>query len=135
MRAMRLHKKWEYGLLGALLMSAGQLIAFAQSSATINDPIPAQSIAAALSAFSRQTGLQVVYMSKIADGLMSSATPAGISAEQALRKILGASGLSFEFLNERTVTVFEAGSAQRASTSRVQRGGKGGDEGDASAWT
>lgn len=84
-------------------------LAFAQATAQtlpqVNDPIPAQSVASALTAFSRQTGLQIVYVSRVADQVRSSAIPGGLSAQEALRGLLNTTGLTFEFLDQRTVTI------------------------------
>jgi iron complex outermembrane recepter protein len=76
--------------------------------ANLKEPIPSQPVAGALSAFKRQTGLQVVYVSAVADGLNSTAVPGGVSPSEALRQLLHSTGLSFEFLDERTVTIVSA---------------------------
>ncbi len=100
-------------------------LAFAQSALaaalTVKEPIPSQPVAEALSSLSRQTGLQVVWMSRVADGVKSKAIPGGLPSEEALRKLLEATGLEFEFLNERTVTVFVAGEGRRSD--KVSRAG------------
>lgn len=74
----------------------------------LSEPIPAQPVAAALSAFSRQTGIQIVYWSAIADGMLSSSAPRGLSAPETLHALLSGTGLRFEFLNSRTVTIISA---------------------------
>src|SRR5690349_6085656 len=70
-------------------------LAFADT--TVTEPIPAQSVGDALNSFSRQTGLQVVWMSQVADGVKSTAIPGGLSPQEALRKLLSATGLGFDF--------------------------------------
>lgn len=89
------------GLLLALVFAQ----ASGQALPQVNDPIPAQPVASALTAFSRQTGLQIVYVSRVADQLHSSAIPGGLSAQDALRRLLDTTGLTFEFLDQRTVTI------------------------------
>ncbi|HEY0686583.1 MAG TPA: TonB-dependent receptor [Steroidobacter sp.] len=89
------------GLLCALVFAQ----ASGQALPQVNDPIPAQPIASALTAFSRQTGLQIVYVSRVADQVQSAAIPGGLSAQEALRRLLDTTGLTFEFLDQRTVTI------------------------------
>lgn len=96
------------GILVALAVLQGEAGIAAEASAKLTDPIPAQPVAAALSAFSRQTGIQIIYWSTIADGMLSSAAPRGSSAQEALQALLSGTGLRFEFLNERTVTITSA---------------------------
>ncbi len=84
-------------------------LAFAQASGQtlpqVNEPIPAQPVASALTAFSQQTGLQIVYVSHVADRVQASSIPGGLSAQEALRRLLDSTGLTFEFLDRRTVTI------------------------------
>ena len=89
------------GLLLALVFAQ----ASGQALPQVNDPIPAQPVASALTAFSRQTGLQIVYVSRVADRVQSSAIPGGLSAQEALHRLLYTTGLTFEFLDRRTVTI------------------------------
>jgi len=89
----------------ALMMSLQISPASAQSLLQVNDPIPVQSVAAALTAFSRQTGLQVVYISRVADDVQSSPVPGGVSSEEALKQLLESTGLDFAFIDARTVTI------------------------------
>lgn len=89
-----------------LALAAGETAA--QSPMTLKEAISAQPVASALDAFSRQTGLQVIYMSRIAEGLMCAAIPAGLRSDVALHRLLDGTGLAFEFLNERTVTIMSS---------------------------
>jgi len=101
---MRVRSRGHKVLIPLALIVSHQ-IAQAQSATTVSDPIPAQSVASALTAFSRQTGLQVVYMSRVADRVQSSAVPGGLTSEEALRRLLNETGLEFEFIDARTVTI------------------------------
>ncbi|MET0498647.1 MAG: TonB-dependent receptor [Steroidobacteraceae bacterium] len=98
-------RHYRYNLLGSLVLISSQATVAAQALPRVNDPIPAQPVAAALTTFSRQTGLQIIYMSRIADGVRSTAIPGGLPSDEALRRLLDTTGLQFEFLNERTVTI------------------------------
>jgi len=62
----------------------------------------------ALAAFGRQTGLQLIYVSTIAESQQSKGARAGLTASEALAQLLNGTGLTFEFLNARTVRVFPA---------------------------
>ena len=94
-----------FRILAALALAIAPALAYSQAQQQLNDPIPAQPVASALTAFSRQTGLQIVYRSRVADRLLSSAVPGGLSSEEALRRLLSETGLDFEFINARTVTI------------------------------
>ena len=96
------------GILAALAVLQCQAGIAAEASAKLTDAIPAQPVAAALSAFSQQTGIQIIYWSSIADGMLSSAAPRGSSAQEALQALLSGTGLTFEFLNQHTVTITSA---------------------------
>jgi len=91
--------------------------AFAQTQATqtqaIETPaltadIPAQPLRQALEAFARQTGLQVVYVSAVVHDERSRAVPSGLSASNALGRLLEGTGLKFEYLTPRSVQILSA---------------------------
>jgi outer membrane receptor protein involved in Fe transport len=65
-------------------------------------------VAEALETFGRQTGLQLIYVSSIAETPKSKGAPAGLAAPAALTQLLEGTGLTFEFLNARTVKIFPA---------------------------
>jgi iron complex outermembrane receptor protein len=65
-------------------------------------------VAEALAAFGRQMGLQLIYVSRIAEAQQSKGAPAGLTASEALAQLLDGTGLTFEFLNARTVRIFPA---------------------------
>jgi iron complex outermembrane recepter protein len=69
--------------------------------------IPPQSMASALAEFAHQSGLQVIYVARLARARTSKGTRAGQAPAEALPALLEGTGLSFEFLNERTVRIFE----------------------------
>jgi outer membrane receptor protein involved in Fe transport len=60
----------------------------------------------ALDAFGRQTGLQLIYVSSVAETEQSKGARAGLPASEALAQLLDGTRLSFEFLNARTVRIF-----------------------------
>jgi len=73
----------------------------------VRETIPAQPLPAALAAFALSTRLQFVYVSQLALGKMSLAVPAGMTTTSGLTHLLEGTGLQFQFLNDRTVELFE----------------------------
>jgi len=78
----------------------------AQSNAAPVTAIATQPLDRALAAFAKQTGLQVVYVSGAVSGTTSKGAPTGLTPRETLSRLLEGTGLSFEFLNERTVRIF-----------------------------
>jgi iron complex outermembrane receptor protein len=70
--------------------------------------IPAQPLAQALEAFARQTGLQLVYVSELVQTQRSRAVSSGLSASNALGRLLEGTGLRFEYLTPRSVHILAA---------------------------
>ncbi len=87
-----------------LVMTSGPDVAYA-GNAGLSKPVPAQPLVDALEAFARNAGLQVVYGPEITDGIRSPGAAAGRSVEDTLRELLRGTGLTFEFVNEKTVTL------------------------------
>ena len=98
--------------------------------------IPAQSLASALQAFGRQSGLQVTLASTTSQGVTSSAINGRYTPEQALVQLLAGTNISFRITPDRTAIV---GSADNAGAATVDgaialdtidvSGGSGGDGG------
>ena len=79
----------------------------AQSVPALSAPIPPQPLAQALVEFAHQTGLQLLYESKLAVQRQSNEAAQGLSAAAALTEILRGTGLNFQFLNPKTVRIYE----------------------------
>jgi len=79
--------------------------------------IPPQPLASALAQFADQTGLQFIYVSQIAKERASKGARAGLTPAKALPLLLEGTGLHFQFLNGRTVRIFEPASASPAAQS------------------
>jgi iron complex outermembrane recepter protein len=73
--------------------------------------IPAQSLVQALTDFARQTKLELIYVSSVVGNQRSSGVPAGLSAEDALARLLAGTGLRFEFLTAHSVRILAAEAA------------------------
>jgi outer membrane receptor protein involved in Fe transport len=68
--------------------------------------IDAQPLAQALADFAQQSGLQLIYISALAENHRSQPVAAGLSPTAALTQLLAGTGLRFEFLSDRTVSIF-----------------------------
>ena len=68
----------------------------------------AQPLAQALASFAQRTGLQLVYVSRLASGKRSHPVAAGLAPAQALAKLLEGTGLAFTYLNDRTIKIYAA---------------------------
>lgn len=83
----------------------------AQANRTATFDIPAQPLAQALTAFGRQSGLQVAVDTAVAAGKTSGAVVGSMTLEQALRQLLAGTGLSYQFTSANAVTVAGAAAA------------------------
>jgi len=92
------------GLLGVILSAWSGA---ARSSAELSAPIPSQPLAEALIEFAHQTGLHLLYESKLATQRQSHSASARLSAPEALTLLLEGTGLSFQFLNPGTVRIYQ----------------------------
>ena len=99
------------GLLACLVWVHGMPASGAELTARLTADIAPRSVPEALAAFARQTGLQLIYVSSVADTLQSKGAPAGLSASAALARLLEGTGLAYEFLNARTVKIFSTPAA------------------------
>jgi len=95
-------------LLAICATSGVLLFSRAEASEELSHTIAAQPLAQALTDFALQTGLQLVYVSEIAGTQVSAGAPRGLTFHSALERLLDGTGLSFEFLNDRTVRIFAA---------------------------
>jgi len=98
--------------------------AFAESAqpAALSADIPAEPLAPALEAFARQTGLQLVYVSGVVRDQRSHAVSAGLSAKEALVRMLGGTGLKFEYLTPRSIRILTAVAAPPRETPTIPSG-------------
>jgi iron complex outermembrane receptor protein len=89
---------------------------WAQPLTRLTRDIPPQSLAEALAAYARQTGVQLIYVSDLADGRLSRGAHAGLAPGPALTQLLEGTGLRFEFLNDRSVRILVAGTGAPPAT-------------------
>ncbi len=67
--------------------------------------IPAEPLGDALNELAQQTGLQILFSSELVARMRAPQIKGSLTADEALRKILGTSGLRFEFVNPRTIAI------------------------------
>ena len=79
--------------------------AYAQAAQTVDFSVPSGSLASALTAFGRQAGLQITYLSATASGKTSPGFQGRATPEQALARILQGAGLTYSFPNRTTVAI------------------------------
>src|SRR5262245_45806867 len=91
-------------MCGLLAPSASR----AETERTLSADITPRPVAEALAEFGRQTGLQLIYVSTIAEAQQSKGARAGLPVAEALVQLLDGTGLRFEFLNARTVRIYAA---------------------------
>jgi len=97
---------WRNWLLGAALsVLAASGVAAGPAAAPVSLNIEAQPIGSALNEFARQTGLQVVLFAEVSQGVTSPRLAGSYDPQQALRILLANTGLSYEYINERTVAI------------------------------
>jgi iron complex outermembrane recepter protein len=75
--------------------------------AALTSDIPAQALPRALEAFAEQTGLHLVYLSRVVRDQKSRAVSAGLSPQEALARLLQGTGLRFEALTAHSVRILE----------------------------
>jgi iron complex outermembrane recepter protein len=73
--------------------------------AATNDVYPEQSLDRSLKQLAARTRIQVVYLSDLTDGRTAPEVPSGLSVQDTLVSMLANTGLTFRFVNERTVAV------------------------------
>jgi iron complex outermembrane recepter protein len=99
-------------LLWAMLSALSTSALPAQSPPASATAIASMPMAQALQVYAQQTGLQVVYVSEVVQGVLSKGVPAGLAPRETLKRLLEGTGVTFEFLNDRTVRIFKAGLTQ-----------------------
>ncbi|SEB35509.1 hemoglobin/transferrin/lactoferrin receptor protein [Nitratireductor aquibiodomus] len=99
----------------AIVPVCGVVSARAQTTAQVTAfNIPAQPLAAALSAFANQAGLKLAYPASLASGRTAPAVQGSYSSNEALRRLLSGTGLSHQINASGTVTIADRVSSAHA---------------------
>lgn len=102
-------------------MPAGQVYHFA---------IPRQNISTAMAAFTLATGMQFMLDARLAQGVTSPGLQGDFTADEALRQLLQGTGLTFRYVNAKTVTLEQLpANASTALPGVSVTGESGGDTG------
>jgi hypothetical protein len=106
-------------MLSTLLLSAGWIQSASPGTRETQRSIDisAGPLQGALAEFSRQSGLQILFQAEAVRGVSAAAVIGSITPTAALSALLGDTGLTFEFVNSRTVAIR---SVAKSETGRVQ---------------
>jgi len=74
--------------------------------------IPAQNLGTALQQFAHERGIQVVYLSESVDSLKTRGAVGEFSADEVLKHLLNGTGMTYRYLNDRTVTIIPTGAGR-----------------------
>src|SRR5258708_17306504 len=91
--------------LGALVLWTGAGAQTQDGMAPYSVSIPAGPLGDALNELAQQTRLQILFSSELVARIHAPQVKGSLTADEALRKILGNSGLRFEFVNPRTIAI------------------------------
>jgi iron complex outermembrane receptor protein len=79
--------------------------------------VPAQSLGPALQALAKDRNIQVVYVSEEVDSLRTRGAVGEFTVEEALKELLAGTGMSFRYLDEKTVAIVRASASSPSSGS------------------
>ncbi len=87
-----------------------------QASINKDNNIPAENLGAALKTLAATYDFQVLYRSDVVKGRRTSGASGSLSPKEALGQVLNGTGLSYKYLDEKTVTIFPIGSSNSVSS-------------------
>ena len=92
-------------ILTASLLLALNLITLSHAQAAMKHSvdIPAQPLGSALALLAKQTGIQLIYSTDLAEGRFAAPLKGALTPEEGLAQLLAATPLQFEFVDEQTV--------------------------------
>lgn len=103
----RLARGAHYALIASITGTAhGGVVGEAAERATISLRIAAQPLDEALQEFSRQSSVQIIFFSHVAEGIRSPGANGDFTLDEAMKALLAGSGLTFRIINSRTIQVF-----------------------------
>jgi iron complex outermembrane receptor protein len=103
----------------ALCLSVVGLAASPTVDASIRKPtnIPAQELETALRALEKDRNLQVIFVSEDVRDVRTQGAVGELTSDEALKKLLTGTGLTFRYLDEKTVTIVPVSSSLSSDTS------------------
>jgi outer membrane receptor protein involved in Fe transport len=101
----------------AFCLSLTGLATASETDASIRKPtsIAAQALEPALHILAKERDFQVVYRSEVVGDLRTPGAAGELTANEALQQLLSGTGLTFEYLDEKTVTIVPAGEKDDAA--------------------
>ncbi|HEY0681948.1 MAG TPA: TonB-dependent receptor [Steroidobacter sp.] len=84
--------------------------------------IPAQGLGLALQSLAKERSFQLVYVSEEVDALSTRGAVGQFTPEEALAQLLAGTGLTFKYLNDRTVTILPAPPPSQERAGRSEPG-------------
>src|SRR5690606_27842162 len=91
--------------IGAVMLPASAAAQQASAAQPVDFAIPEQAMSSALRAFARQVDKQIVFYSDDTERLRAGPLNGRFTEEEALKRLLGDSGLEFIYVNERTIGI------------------------------
>lgn len=92
----------------ALCLSILSLSVAREATASVRKPtnIPAENLGAALQALAKDRGFQVVYLSDQVDKKTTAGAVGEFTSDEALKRLLSGTGLTYRYLDDKTVTIY-----------------------------
>src|SRR5687767_14597706 len=112
-------------IASVICCSLVSLAVAADAHAAIKKPtnIPAQALEPALQTLAKQRDLQLVYRSDVVGELRTGGATGELTAQEALQQLLGGTGLTLQYLDDKTVTIVASSAMEAAhSSARVTSG-------------
>jgi iron complex outermembrane recepter protein len=89
----------------------------ARASIRQHTEIPAQGLGLALTSLAKEFDFQVLYRTEVVGALRTQGASGAMTAAEALEHVLNGTGLTYEYLDEKTVTIMPVGSAAPPTSS------------------
>jgi outer-membrane receptor for ferric coprogen and ferric-rhodotorulic acid len=86
--------------------------------------IDSQTLGTALQELAKQSGVQIIFFSQIAEGIRAPALEGQFTVSAALERLLAHSRLTFRVINPKTIEILGAGSSQSQGDAPAVKGGK-----------
>ena len=112
----------------AICLAVAGVSAAGPASAAISraTDIPPEGLASALQTFAKDYGVQVLYRTEVVGNLQTHGASGTMTASEALTRVLADTGLSYKYLDDRTITIVSTvPAAPRAAASPADTGAPG----------
>jgi outer membrane receptor protein involved in Fe transport len=109
-------------IVAAACLSTVGLSAVADVEASIKKAtnIPAEELVSALKALAHQRGLQFVFQSEVVGSARTEGAVGELTTTETLERLLSGTGLTYRYLDEKTVTIVPVGTAPEADSPSTQ---------------